>query len=109
MMLFDSFRDEVYQNGKFVVEEPPEVTLFTQKHLAHSLSVGAWFTKYYTITHDTNERVEKGDLYEEYQLQQGESAIGKIKFYHEMKAIKVTEVKSSGTRYYIGMKRNQVE
>ncbi|KAJ3288762.1 hypothetical protein HK104_007986, partial [Borealophlyctis nickersoniae] len=67
LMLLDLYKEELRPTNNLKIKPPSDVMLDSKRLLAHSMSCSKWFQRHYTITGNTNDRVERTILYGDYE------------------------------------------
>ncbi|KAJ3281489.1 hypothetical protein HK104_011442 [Borealophlyctis nickersoniae] len=111
LMLLDLYKEELRSNN-LKIKPPAEVMLCSKRLLAQSMSCSKWFEKHYTITDNTDDRVDRTNLYGDYEstlstFAQQNTAVSRNKFYQEMRSL-LREITVRGKQYFVGLKRKRL-
>lgn len=87
---------------------PEEVSAFTDQYMMANNPVGAWLKENYERTGRRDDRVQKSELYRAFLEDTGENKSQKS-FSEDMVKCGILEIKSCGSHFYTGIKRNIVK
>ena len=86
------------------LEMPKEVVDFTDIYLLENNPVGAWIKKYYEKTEDTQHRIQRTELYNQFIQDTGINKTQK-QFSEDMKICNIISKPIEGKYYYYNIKR----
>ena len=100
---------DYYKKSKSVkLELPNEMQTFTENYMLENNPIGSWLKKYYEITGDRSDIIQRTELYNQFK---NDTCIQKNQkdFAKELLKSNINEKKLDGRHYYYGLIRKEIE